>query len=108
MEAHLTALLAEIAQHGREHDASETDHTKKMLNLDPDTARLVLYSGAQQPGEVRCWKSELQTAIAPSGWPSAVAAERRKGDHNRPQRGKAGHGAGELAARRDCLNRWSC
>jgi predicted O-methyltransferase YrrM len=41
MDQHLTALLAEIERHGREHDARETDHSRKMLNLEPDTARLV-------------------------------------------------------------------
>ena len=41
METHLSALLAEIEQHGRENDARQSDHKKKMLNLEPDTARLV-------------------------------------------------------------------
>ena len=41
MEQHLTQLLAEMEQHGREYDARETEHTRKMLNLEPDTARLV-------------------------------------------------------------------
>src|ERR1700760_680326 len=41
MEAHLTALLAELEQQGRENDARESDHKKKMLNLEPHTARLV-------------------------------------------------------------------
>lgn len=41
MEEHLATLLEEIAEQGREHDAREADHSKKMLNLEPDTARLV-------------------------------------------------------------------
>lgn len=41
MEPHLTKLLADLEQLGRENDARETDHKKKMLNLEPDTARLV-------------------------------------------------------------------
>lgn len=41
MDQHLTTLLAEIEQHGREHDAREMEHSRKMLNLEPDTARLV-------------------------------------------------------------------
>lgn len=41
MEQHLAALLAELEEHGRAYDAGETDHSKKMLNLEPDTARLV-------------------------------------------------------------------
>jgi predicted O-methyltransferase YrrM len=34
-------LLDELAERGREHDAREPDHTKRLLNLEPDTARLV-------------------------------------------------------------------
>jgi len=41
MDERIAAVLAEIAQQGREHDARETDYSKRMLNLDPDTARLV-------------------------------------------------------------------
>ena len=41
MDERVTALLMEIAQQGKEHDARETDYSKRMLNLDPDTARLV-------------------------------------------------------------------
>jgi predicted O-methyltransferase YrrM len=41
MEQHLTELLAEMERYGREHDTRETDHSRKMLNLEPDTARLV-------------------------------------------------------------------
>jgi predicted O-methyltransferase YrrM len=41
MEPNVTELLAEIEKHGREHDAHETEHSRKMLNLDPDTARLM-------------------------------------------------------------------
>jgi predicted O-methyltransferase YrrM len=56
MEEHVTALLAEIAERGREHDARETEHSRKMLNLEPDTARLVYIlvrsSGANRVLEV--------------------------------------------------------
>ena len=41
MEEHLAALLAELEEHGRAYDAGETEHSKKMLNLEPGTARLV-------------------------------------------------------------------
>jgi predicted O-methyltransferase YrrM len=41
MEERLVTLLAELEQKGREHDARQTEHSKKMLNLEPDTARLV-------------------------------------------------------------------
>jgi predicted O-methyltransferase YrrM len=41
MEERLLTLLAELEQKGREHDARQTEHSKKMLNLEPDTARLV-------------------------------------------------------------------
>ena len=75
MEAHLTALLAELEQHGRENDARESDHKKKMLNLEPDTARLVYIlarsSGAKRVLEIgtsngysTIW---LASAVAPNG-----------------------------------------
>ena len=41
MDERVAAILTEIAQQGREHDARETDYSKRMLNLDPETARLV-------------------------------------------------------------------
>ena len=41
MNSQLVELLAEIHKQGLEHDARESDHARKMLNLEPDTARLV-------------------------------------------------------------------
>ena len=41
MEERLLTLLAELEQKGHEHDARQNEHSKKMLNLEPDTARLV-------------------------------------------------------------------
>lgn len=41
MDSQLKALLEEIHQWGREHDADQTEKSNKMLNLQPDTARLV-------------------------------------------------------------------
>jgi predicted O-methyltransferase YrrM len=41
MDPDVTELLAELEKHGREHDARETDFSRKMRNLDPDTARLM-------------------------------------------------------------------
>jgi predicted O-methyltransferase YrrM len=41
MEARLTELLEEIHRKGIENDARESDHSRKMLNLEPDTAKLV-------------------------------------------------------------------
>ncbi|HUZ16848.1 MAG TPA: class I SAM-dependent methyltransferase [Spirochaetia bacterium] len=41
MDNELRALLDELARVGREHDKRETDHAKKMLNLEPETAALV-------------------------------------------------------------------
>ena len=49
MEAHLTALLAELEQHGRENDARELDHKKKMLNLEPDQAEAENVQGGLNP-----------------------------------------------------------
>ena len=41
MEASLRQLLTELAEAGRHHDAQEPDHSRKMLNLEPATARLL-------------------------------------------------------------------
>lgn len=41
MEPHLQALLAEIQEWGRNHDEREPEHSRRMLNLRPETARLV-------------------------------------------------------------------
>ncbi|HVB58300.1 MAG TPA: class I SAM-dependent methyltransferase [Candidatus Acidoferrales bacterium] len=41
MEPHVIELLAEMQRQGLEHDARETDHSRKMLNLEPGTAQLV-------------------------------------------------------------------
>lgn len=41
MDATLAELLNEIAQSGRAHDEHEASHDRRMLNLEPDTARLV-------------------------------------------------------------------
>lgn len=41
MEDAVIKTLAEIEAWGREHDAQESEHGKKMLNLEPDTARLL-------------------------------------------------------------------
>src|SRR5581483_8803554 len=75
MEAHLTTLLEQIEKHGRENDARETDHKKKMLNLEPDTARLVyiLVRGARAKRVLEIGTSNgystiwLASAVAPEG-----------------------------------------
>lgn len=41
MDERLRALLAELEATGRENDARQHDWRKKMLNLDPETARVV-------------------------------------------------------------------
>jgi len=41
MDATLAELLDEIARSGRDHDQHEASHDRRMLNLEPDTARLV-------------------------------------------------------------------
>jgi predicted O-methyltransferase YrrM len=41
VEAQLIDLLAAIERRGRENDERETDRARKMLNLDPQTARLL-------------------------------------------------------------------
>lgn len=45
MRTHLTseirALLGQLEEHGRGHDAWESEHKRRMLNLEPETAELV-------------------------------------------------------------------
>jgi predicted O-methyltransferase YrrM len=41
METAIRDLLSELEAWGRENDAQEEIHSKKMLNLEPDTARLI-------------------------------------------------------------------
>ena len=41
MPKHLSLLLSELEQVGRAHDAHQTEHHRKMLNLEPDTAQLL-------------------------------------------------------------------
>lgn len=41
MEARLRQLLTELEEAGRLHDAQEHDHSRKMLNLEPETAQLL-------------------------------------------------------------------
>ena len=41
MEEPLRQLLRELEAHGREHDARETEHSRKLLNLEPGTAQLL-------------------------------------------------------------------
>jgi len=41
MDQHLLALLDELARFGEEHDAREPDRARRMLNIKPDTGRLL-------------------------------------------------------------------
>jgi predicted O-methyltransferase YrrM len=41
MEHHLVAFLDELARFGEEHDGQEPDRAKRMLNITPDTGRLL-------------------------------------------------------------------
>jgi predicted O-methyltransferase YrrM len=41
MNAELREFLKQLQDHGRAHDASESEHPRKLLNLEPDTAELV-------------------------------------------------------------------
>ena len=41
MNAEIRKLLAELEEQGRAHDARETDRSRKFLNLEPETARIV-------------------------------------------------------------------
>ncbi len=56
MRTEFTKFLAELAREGRENDERETDRARKMLNLEPETARLlsilVRLSGARRVLEI--------------------------------------------------------
>lgn len=41
MDEELRRLLDELREHGRENDRTENERGRKMMNLDPDTARVV-------------------------------------------------------------------
>jgi predicted O-methyltransferase YrrM len=41
MNAEVRRLLAKLEEQGRQHDAGEAEHARKMLNLDPATAELM-------------------------------------------------------------------
>jgi predicted O-methyltransferase YrrM len=41
MNAALRELLKQLQEHGRAHDAGEAEHSRKLLNLEPDTAELL-------------------------------------------------------------------
>jgi predicted O-methyltransferase YrrM len=41
MEQTILDLLTELEAHGKDNDAREQDRSKKMLNLEPDTAKLI-------------------------------------------------------------------
>jgi predicted O-methyltransferase YrrM len=41
MNPPLRAVLADLEEEGRRHDAQEHEHSRKMLNLEPETARLL-------------------------------------------------------------------
>ncbi len=41
MNAEIREFLRQLEEHGRNHDAQESEHSRKMLNLEPDTAEIV-------------------------------------------------------------------
>jgi predicted O-methyltransferase YrrM len=41
MNADVRSLLHQLEEQGRAHDARETEHSRKVLNLEPDTAEIV-------------------------------------------------------------------
>ena len=73
MEEHLAALLAELEEHGRAYDAGETEHSKKMLNLEPDTARLMHILG-RSLGAKRILEIGTSNGYS-TVWLASVAAE---------------------------------
>lgn len=97
MEAEIRDLLSELEVWGRENDAREQERSKKMLNLEPDTARLIaiLVRASQR----RCLL-EVGTSNGYStlwlAW--AAKSNRRTGDEHRARRSQAGAGRGQLAS----------
>jgi len=41
LHINLRTFLKQLEEHGRAHDAQELEHSRKLLNLEPDTAELV-------------------------------------------------------------------
>jgi predicted O-methyltransferase YrrM len=73
MEERVLALLEEIEKYGREYDARETDHSRKMLNLEPDTARL-MHILARSSGAKRALEIGTSNGYSTIWLASAVAA----------------------------------
>ena len=73
MNSRLVELLAEIHKQGLEHDARESDHARKMLNLEPDTARLVRIL-ARASGATRVLEIGTSSGYSTIWFASAVPA----------------------------------
>jgi predicted O-methyltransferase YrrM len=41
MDSSIQAILSELEEHGRRHDAREQEHRRRLLNLEPETAQLL-------------------------------------------------------------------
>ncbi|HTR39219.1 MAG TPA: class I SAM-dependent methyltransferase [Bryobacteraceae bacterium] len=75
MTPEIRRLLSELEQRGREHDAKEPDHSRRMLNLEPATAELVsiLAQSSRARNALEIGTSNgystiwLAASIAPSG-----------------------------------------
>ncbi len=75
MKPEIRRLLSELEQRGREHDAKESDHSHRMLNLEPATAELVsiLAQSSRARNALEIGTSNgystiwLAASIAPSG-----------------------------------------
>ncbi len=56
MSPEVRRLLKQLEEHGRTHDASESEHSRRLLNLEPETAELVSIlarsSGARRALEI--------------------------------------------------------
>ena len=87
MDAPLTALLDELARFGDDNDARETERPRRMLNITPDTGRLlsilVRSAGATRILEVgtsnaysTIWLADAARETGGSVTTSRVAAER--------------------------------
>jgi predicted O-methyltransferase YrrM len=99
MTPELRTLLKELEDHAAAHDAMETEHSRKLLNLEPDTAQLlsilVRSSGARRVLEIgtsngysTIW---LADSVGPSGGRvTSIDRSQAKQDIARENLSKAG------------------
>src|SRR6266540_864193 len=101
MDSTLTAFLDELARFGDDNDARETERAKRMLNITPDTGRLLWIM-------VRATRAfrllEVGTSNAYSTiWLADAAREPEEGRARRARRDPSGPGRGHPGQPRGAL-----